>query len=614
MKYRDLVAHFKDIEATTKRLEMTQHLVALLGDVPTKSLDKVVYMMQGALRPDFEGVELGMAEKSVVKAVAEVTGHTEKEVTALWKREGDLGSAAAKAIESKRQRTLHAEALTVDRVYDRLTAIARATGEGSQEQKRNLLAELVASATPDEVVYILRTVTGRLRLGVADMTLLDALAAYHTGKKAVSVTELEPAEREAREALRRKLEAAYNVTSDLGLVARTMMEREAKGLEKLRLAVFTPVRPMLAERARTVEEILERMEGTAGLEYKYDGLRVQAHITEKRVELFSRRLERITGQFPDLVESLRRAFQGSEAIVEGEAVAVNPETGEVRPFQEIAHRRGRKYGLEPGKGKEAEASFLEEYPVAIFLFDLLLLDGADHTHDAYEKRRRLLENAFQAGERVRLAEMKLASKPKEVEAFFEMVVSQGGEGVLAKRLDSSYRAGSREWSWIKFKRDYRSELVDTLDLAAVGAFWGRGKRGGTYGALLMATYNDKDGVWESVTKLGTGFTDEVLASLPARFKKWLSRERPKKVVSALEPDVWFVPSLVMEVVGAEITLSPLHRCAWGEVRSEAGLAVRFPRFTGTWRDDKKPEQSTTSRELVSMYNKQLRKVAAASAE
>lgn len=613
MRYRDLVAHFQRIEATTKRLEMTQHLIALLKELPAGQVDAVVYMMQGALRPDFEGVELGMAEKSVLKALAEVTGLRDDVLVKMKNEEGDVGLAAAKALRSKKQRSLGAEALTLRGVYDQLMSIARSSGTGSQEQKRHLFSELLTNATPEEAVYLVRTVTGRLRLGVADMTLLDALASFDAGT-AVSLATLEPEDRAKREELRRLVERAYNVSSDLGLVAKSFLEGGAKGLARIRMRVGTPIRPMLAERARSADEILERMPSGAAMEYKYDGLRMQAHLSKKGVQLFSRRLENITAQFPDVVEAVGAAFRGDSAIVEGEAVAVHRETGEIRPFQEISRRRGRKYGLDASQAKvdgggERSADFaMGEYPVALFLFDVLLLDGDDMTGLAYEKRRRALEKAFKQTPGVKLAEMRVARTGKEIERFFEEVVSVGAEGIVAKTLDGVYKAGAREWQWAKYKRDYQANLADTLDLVLIGAFWGQGRRAGWYGALLMATHNDEDGTWESVTKLGTGFTDEVLSEMVHKFRRWESKEKPRKVVSELVPDVWFVPAVVMEVVGAELTLSPLHRAAWGALRPDAGLAVRFPRFTGRWREDKKPGDATSSKDLVKLYKKQLKRV------
>ncbi len=312
--------------------------------------------------------------------------------------------------------------------------------------------------------------------------------------------------------------------------------------------------------------------------------------------LFSRRLENITHHYPDVVEAVRTGIKAKEAIVEGEAVAINPETGEMLPFQELMHRR-RKYGV-----KEA----MERYPVVLFLFDLLYADGEDYTLKPYLERRERLEEITQTGDRIKLAEAKLVEDPKDLELFFEMAIADGCEGIMCKSIksDSIYQMGARGWLWIKYKRDYRYEMTDTVDLVAVGAFYGRGKRAGTYGALLMAAYDPETDTFKTVCKVGSGFTDEDLARLPELFKPYIVEHKHPRVDSRIEADVWFVPAVVLEIIGAEITLSPLHTCALGKIREDAGLAIRFPRFTGRYRNDKSPEQATTVKELMEMYMNQ----------
>jgi DNA ligase-1 len=270
------------------------------------------------------------------------------------------------------------------------------------------------------------------------------------------------------------------------------------------------------------------------------------------------------------------------------------------PFSEVTHRRGRKHGLEAA---------MEQYPVALLMFDLLHVDGEDHTTKPLGQRRAALEKAFKLGDRVRLSDYKVVAGPEALEKFFETAVAEGAEGIMAKSLgeDSVYRAGARGWQWIKLKRDYRAELSDSVDLAIVGAFLGRGRRAGWYGALLMAAYNKKDDTFETVCKLGTGFSDELLEALPGKLARSKRAARHARVRSALEADVWFAPTDVLEVRGAEITLSPVHTCAMGSVREGAGLAIRFPRYTGNWRTDKSPEDATSATELLKMYRLQSKK-------
>jgi DNA ligase 1 len=602
VKYAALVEAYEAIEAASKRLEMTGLLVDLLKQVPARSIEKVVYLTQGQLAASFEGVELGLAEKLVIRGLAQASGAGEDRVAKLYRDKGDLGEAAAELLARRRQRTLlggDGEPLTVDEVFDHFLRIARAQGSGSQEQKLRLLNEMLARATAKEARFIVRAVTGKLRLGVADMTLLDALAILATFPKdprARPAGEMSEEERAAYLEAKAGLERAYNMSSDLGAVARAVRSTGLEGLRHLKLKSGVPVRPMLAERLSSGEEIVAKMGTPLAVEYKYDGLRLQAHITPKDIRFFSRRLEDMTAQFPDVADALRAAFKGDRAIVEGEAVVVDA-AGDLLPFSEVTHRRGRKHGLDEA---------IEKYPVAIMLFDLLHLDGDDHTTLPLPERRAALEKAFRGSERVRFSHYKVVKSAAQLEKFFEEAVAEGAEGVIAKSLgpDSLYRAGARGWQWIKLKRDYRAELSDSLDLVIVGALMGRGRRAGWYGALLMGAYNKDEDVFETVCKLGTGFSDELLEDLPSKLKKHQRATRHPRVRSAIEADVWFTPGEVLEVRGAELTLSPVHTAAFGKLREGAGLAVRFPRFTGQWRKDKSPEDATATAELQAMYRKQ----------
>ncbi|MGE4275047.1 MAG: ATP-dependent DNA ligase, partial [Candidatus Methanomethylophilaceae archaeon] len=333
-----------------------------------------------------------------------------------------------------------------------------------------------------------------------------------------------------------------------------------------------------------------------GMEYKYDGVRMQAHIRPEGIVLFSRRLEDISSHFPDVVASLRASFQGQEAIVEGECVPIDTSSGRLLPFQEVSHRR-RKHGLEEA---------VQEYPVTAFLFDCIYLDGADQTSVPYLQRRAALGRAFSMSDRLQLSQMKIVENTEEAVEFFQSALSSGCEGIMAKSLDedSGYRAGARGFHWIKFKKDYQSDLTDTVDLVVIGGFHGRGKRKGHYGALLMAVYDPYSSHYQSICKLGSGFDDAFLAEAPALLNPHLATHKPNDVDARMEPDVWFQPAVVLEVLAAEISVSPTHTAASDHLQSESGLALRFPRFTGRIRDDKGPEQASTSDELWSLYKMQ----------
>ncbi len=575
---------YEKIEATAKRLEMTALLIDLLKKTPVDLIAKVVYLTQGKIYPDFVGLEIGVAEKLATKALIRASGRNETEIIDSLRKSGDIGETAQIVLSKRRQVTFGQRTLTLQRVYGQLDKMAKTTGSGAIDSKLSTLCGLLTDASPKEAKYLLRTVTGNLRLGIADMTVLDALAIAYGGGK------------EARE----HIERAYNISSDLGRVASTLVSKGIDGIHKFQVLVFGPIRPMLAERLSSLEEILEKLEGKCAAEYKYDGERIQAHKQADRVVLYSRRLEDVSGQYPDAVDVIRDNVKANDAILEGECVAIDVETGEMRPFQELMHRR-RKYGIEEA---------MEEYPVSLFMFDALYADGKDLTLSPYLMRKKTLTRILVENNRIHPARHIVTSKVRELEEFFEEAIADGCEGIICKAASetSVYQAGARGWLWIKYKRDYRSEMNDTVDLVAVGAIHGRGKRAGTYGALLLAAYNPKTDTFETVTKCGTGFTDKDLEQLPEILRKHEIPRKHSRVQSMIEADVWFEPALVMEILGAEITLSPIHACAMGSIRKGSGLAIRFPRFTGKYRTDKSPEDATTSSEVVEMYRAQLKKI------
>jgi DNA ligase-1 len=584
LHYTVIADAYEKIGATTKRLEITDLLVELLKKTPVEVIDKVAYLTQGKIYPDFVGIEIGVAEKLAVRALVKVSGRREAEVEEDLKKSGDIGETTERFVAKRKQLTFSQQSLTVQRVYGTFDKMAKASGSGAVDRKVSMLAGLLAAASPREAKYVMRTVTGNLRLGIADMTVLDALAiAYGGGKEA-----------------RDDIERAYNISSDLGRVARTVAEKGIEGIKRFRVSLDKPIRPMLAERLSSSEEILEKLGGKCVAEYKYDGERLQAHKRGSDVTLYSRRLEDISSQYPDAVELLKTYVRAGDAILECECVAVELSSGEMRPFQELMHRR-RKYGIEQA---------MEDYPVSLFMFELLYVDGKDLTLKPYPMRRRMLEKTIEESERLKLAQSIITSSKGEVEKFFLKAIEDGCEGLVCKSIakDSVYQAGARGWLWIKYKRDYKSEMRDTVDLVVVGAFHGRGKRAGAYGALLLAAYNPRNDTFETVTKCGTGFTDEDLAKLPNMMKKHIVSRKHPRVNSTLEADVWFEPATVIEVLGAEITLSPIHTCAMDSVRKGSGLAIRFPRFTGNYRFDKAAEDATSENEIVEMYQNQLKKI------
>ena len=580
MLYSDLAETFDRLESTGSRLEMTSILADFLRRADKGELRSIVYLSQGKLHPDFVPGVLGMADRLVMKAIAKASGNPDEKVEKLTIETGDLGQVAETMISKKKQMALFSEELTVARVVKGLTTIENADGKDSQDTKQKTLAGLLHDSGPLEARYLCRTVTGRMRVGAADMTILDALAEAFASKED-----------------RPTIERAFNVTCDIGLVAETIANGGMDAIRAIGVTVGSPVKVMLAERLPSISEVVEKMGGRCAMEYKYDGIRVQAHIGRDSVKLYSRRLEDLTSNFPDIAEALRARCRHGEAIIEGECVAIDPETGYMLPFQNVTHRR-KKHGMDEA---------VKEIPVRIFMFDMLYADGKDWTSEPYLDRRAALENGFEIGDNVQMTTMRMVGSPEEGEDFFANAIGARCEGIMAKSVapDSVYRAGSRGFLWIKYKKDYQQALTDSFDLVVVGAFYGMGKRAGRYGALLMAAYDGETGRFETVCKLGTGFDDAFLDAMPALLDGSLSESKPSSVDAEMVPDVWFEPNVVLEVVAAEITLSPIHTAAKDVLKEGAGLGIRFPRFTGRVRDDKTPEQCTSVSEIIEMFEMQV---------
>lgn len=579
MDFTDIAKMFDRLESTSARLEMTAILADFFKDCNPDDLRSIIYLSQGKLHPDFYGVELGMADKLVLRAIAFTSGTKDSKVEEMWVKEGDPGAVAEKLIGTKKQMTLFSEPLTLDRVVKGLTLIETAEGKDSQDKKMKHLANLLHDSGPLEARYLCRIVTGRMRIGASTMTILDALSIAFATKED-----------------RGSVERAFNVTCDLGLVAETICRSGIDGIQRIQVTIGNPIKVMLAERLPSIGEVVSKMGGECAIEYKYDGIRAQVHIGKDSVKIYSRRLEDLTPNFPDIAQALREHFKGTEAIIEGECVAVDAETGYMQSFQEVTHRR-RKHGMDDA---------VKEVPVRIFMFDMLYVDGKDMTTTPYLQRRSALTEWFDISDNVQMSTMRIVHSEDEGEEFFEEAITARCEGVMAKSIsnDSIYRAGSRGFLWIKYKKDYQENLTDSFDLAVVGAFYGMGKRAGKYGALLMASYDPEIGRFGTVCKLGTGFDDAFLDGMPALLDGYKTSERPSSLDAKMIPDVWFEPHVVLEVVAAEITVSPNHTAGMGMIKDDSGLGIRFPRFTGRVRDDKDAEQCTTVQEIMEMYEMQ----------
>ena len=351
---------------------------------------------------------------------------------------------------------------------------------------------------------------------------------------------------------------------------------------------------MLADRVKSEKEAIEKFGKKFAAEYKLDGERVQIHLENEHVDLFSRKLENIQRFYPDIVENISKSLKVKNAILEAEAVAINENTGEFLPFQELMHRR-RKYNIDKA---------VLQYPITVNFFDILYVDGKSCLDLSYSDRRKKLEEIIKEDNFIKIIPQMLVTNEIEIEDFLENSINFGCEGLMLKDLEAKYRAGARGSNWLKLKREYRNELGDSLDLVVIGAYFGKGRRTGKYGTLLLATYNDEDDTFPSICKVGTGFTDENLDQLFQILSSKVTLKKNPRIISEMEADVWFEPELVIEIVASEITLSPIHKTALDVVRKGSGMALRFPKFTGKIRMEKSPENASTGDEVISLFKSQ----------
>lgn len=583
MLFDDVSKYYEKLEGTSSRLTMVDILSEMLSSANKNEVKNLVYMTQGVLAPPFEGVQIGIAEKFAESAIAMATGFSKEEVTVGYRKAGDMGLAAEEFIRKSKLRLMAKRKFDINYVFNAMNKIAGTSGVGSQDAKIKMLVELLASASPLEARYMTRFALGTLRMGAGDATILEALSKMATG------------DREAK----KELENAYNICSDLGRVAEVLSEKGMPGIKRIQVSLFSPIRPALAERLPTAAEILERMHNKCAIKSKYDGFRVQLHLEKKskKVVMFSRNLENTTEMFPDLAKAALEEVNAKEAILEGEALAYDEATGEFRPFQETIQRK-RKHGI-------AEKSL--EFPLHLFAFDLMYIDGEDYLGKPYEERRKKLESVVGGDGFIRFSDRIIATTPKQIDKYFEDVVERGLEGIVAKDLSAPYIAGARKFSWIKLKRSYKGELSDTVDLVIVGYYLGRGQRTEFgFGGLLAATYNQKKDIFETITRIGTGFSEKQMEMFSTTLKKIKKDKKPARVDAIVEPHFWVEPKYVVTVRADEITKSPMHTCGRESDSPDAtGYALRFPRLVSDGiREDKSPEDATTTKEITEMYKMQ----------
>lgn len=554
------------LEETTSSSEMRDELAEFFAGLPPRDVKISSYFLLGRIGPKYADLDLSIGEKTAIPVVSRAFDLDEEEVERGLREAGDLGDMAESACTRGRS------SLTLEEVYSLLHRLKRFSGSGSSERRADHLAGLLGRASAREAKYIVRIAVGSLRLGVGETTIISAFtSAFTDGMENEGV-----------------VEDGYNKCTDIGMVGESMSRYGLTGVRRFSISLGRPVKMMLAQRVGEVSEILEKVEGEEiAAEVKYDGERVQVHKRGERVQLFSRRLTDITGQYPDVAEYARSAVRAEEAVLDGEIVASRD--GKILPFQELMQRR-RKYEVE---------EYREKVPVVLILFDLIYLEGRSLLKRPYPERRRLLEGAVDESDDARLAERIVSENFGEIMGFFEEALERGFEGIIVKSTSkgSVYQPGKRGWNWIKWKREYEEGLRESFDVVVVGSYSGRGKRSEHFGALLCAVRNTEEDVFETFTRVGTGFSDQDFETIEGELEDYRISKRPPrlKLKKEMVPDQFYEPAVVIEIIGAEITRSPAHT-AGEEEGEERGLALRFPRFLNI-REDKGPEEATTVEEI-----------------
>jgi len=574
MRFVEFAGYLDKLEATSSRLSLIETLSELFKKTPALEIEKTVYLIQGRIAPFFAPIEIGMAEKSVAASLANTFGSEKEKVITLYNKLGDMGKAAFELAKNSK-----GSDIAVSDVFETLTQIAHSGGEGSVEKKQSLLSDLLKRVDAASAKHLVRIPLGNTRLGIGDPTILDALATARLGDKSN----------------RKLLEGAYNRTSDLGLIAKTLWEKGLSAVEKLEVRVGSPIRSELCERLPNPQKVIEKMK-EVDVQYKYDGFRVQIHKDGENVRMFSRNLEEMTHMFPELIKATLEQVKAKTVILDTEALAYNPDSEEFLPFQETTKRR-RKHGIEEAAAK---------LPLKAFVFDVLYKDGKQLLDEPLTARMKILKETIKDDGVLIRTENQTVKDPKTLTLLLEDAISKGLEGLVVKKLESKYEAGGRNFNWVKLKRHSDGELSDTIDCVILGYITGRGKRTAFgAGALLVGVYDKDKDEFVSISRIGTGLTDEEWREIHKRADKIRVNHKPARINSLIVPSVWIEPKIVIEILADEITRSPLHTA--GKTETEPGFALRFPRLVSFREDDKKPEDATDVGEIKRFYEQQYKK-------
>jgi len=585
MKFKNLATLFSDLESTTKRLEMIGFLSSFFEEVKKsknfEDVDKIIYLLQGELVSNIKQFpKIGLAEKKITEALKLHSGIDKKKIKEILIKKGDIGTTAELILaKKKKQKSLFdfeekpseiEPSLEISELYLALQKIALSEGTGSQDAKLGILRGLMRKCSPLENKYLLRIITSTLRVGVSTLTIIDGLALGFTGVKEN----------------RKIIEDAYNLHPDLGYITKILVEKGISEVEKIDITYGIPIRMMLASRV-PYGEIVEKLGTPLIAEYKLDGERLQIHKQGQEVKLFSRRLLEISKQYPDVCRTIIENIKVDNVIIEGEVVAMDSFYEKMLPFQVLSKRR-RKHNVK---------DIMKEVPVCLFLFDILKYKNESYIGKSFLERRKKLEEIVSERDELRLVKSQSIRNTEELLDFFNAARKEGNEGIIAKSIkeDSIYQAGNRGFLWIKLKGLEGGKLKDSVDVVLVGAFYGKGRRTGVYGAYIGAVYDLVNDKFVAFTRFFSGLTDELSDSLTKDMETYKTEKRPRNVICEDIPDVWLEPEVVVEIIGDEITVS--------EKFPALGYSMRFPVFQRV-RPEKGPEDVTTVKEIRSLYDSQ----------
>ena len=583
MLYSSLVTLYQQLESTPKRLQKTNYLAQFLSTLNDEDISHTMLLIQGRAFPQWDQRVIGLADKTLVKAIVLATGKTAEEIEQLWKTTGDLGNTAATTIATKKQATLFSEPLTTKKVFENLQKTATMEGEGTVDRKLQLIAELLTSATPDEARYLVRTFLEDLRIGIGDGSIRDAIVWASFGKELLLQYNEQENDLELSEEQRTKYDAhvtavqeAYDLTNDFAHVFK-ISKKGISELKNITLTTGKPCNVMLYPKAQNISEAFETVGKPAAFENKYDGFRLQIHKNNETILLFTRRLEDVTKQFPEVVNRLKNSVQGNTFIIDAEAVGIDLITQKYLPFQNISQRIKRKYDIH---------ATAEKFPVVIFAFDILFYNNESLINKPFSQRRQLLESIIRPQKnQVELAEQQIIEDEQTAEAFYKKALASGYEGAMIKNLNGIYKPGVRVGYGVKLK-----PIMETLDVAIVGAEWGEGKRSDWLSSFTIAVQNEKNELLE-IGKVGTGIKEKDEEG----FSFGQFTELLKPHITKQEGKTIFVkPTIVIEVAYEEIQQSPTYN---------SGYALRFPRFVRI-RDDKSIANSSTTIDVERLYKEQ----------